>query len=497
MWLMAAWVLVAGVLSIWLASSPLPAFMAGLTWLFLAGLVFTHWFNRGIVALFFAELILGGRGRIVEIYDVVPLRLAIGMLLIIAFFLGWFADGQATNFELRKSRACFLGGLMSAGTFLFFGLLLGRAYGNSMEYILAEARGFIFLVGSLPLLFFVTRRKADLNFMVGCFLSIVALWGAAKSFGYSLILAQVLSPKQLSTMVQEYIPQEIGAGTLSRLIPAPRLYMSGDFWLTFALPLFVSLALWTKSRRTRAILYGAIGMLFVGLVSSETRGLWLASLLGLGVVFWLSRGATKLKIALVLPALLVAVLSLSHDFLPSVQERFAASLDFTEDRSNLGRISQFAPLMDMARRHIILGNGFGSYAHDHPGVDPTEPWCYELQPAAYLMKIGIVGCGLWGLFLVWLLYDIWRTYKRTEDPARQTLAKGLLGAMLAMLFACGTNPSFATSAGMGCLLFTVVVADMLRQPVSTARRKENGISQGEGLQANVMASLRSAPSQVR
>jgi O-antigen ligase len=494
---MFVWLLVAGVLSIWLSSSPLPAFVAGLTWLFLAGLAFTHWFNRAIFGLFFAELILGGRGRVVQIHDTVPIRLAIGILLMVAFLSGWFADGRATSFELRKCRASVLAGLVGAGTFVFFGLLLGNAYGNSIDYIVGDARGFLFLAGGLPLLFFATRSKADLNFVVGCFLSMVCVFGAAKTFGYALVLTQVMSVKQLSAMIQEYIPQELGAGALSQLIPAPRLYMAGDLFLVFALPLLVSLALLTKRRRTRAILYGAIGILFVGLVASETRGLWLAALLALAVVFWLSNVRSRLKIAVILPFILLAVLALSRDFLPSVQERMKTSFDFKADSSNLGRVGQFQPLMDMARKHIILGNGFGSFARDHPGVDPRQPWAYELQPVAFLMKMGIVGCGLWGLFLVWLLHRSWRIYKRAEDPAHQALAKGLLGGLLGMLFASATNPYFSSSPGMGCLLFTVVLCDMLRQPVSIPRRKENGISQGERLRANAMPSLRGAPSQVR
>jgi O-antigen ligase len=467
-----------------------------MAWLFLAGLVFTQWFNRAMFGVFFAELVLGGRGRIIEIRNTVPIRLAIGVFLVLAFLLGWFADGRASNFELKKSRACIMGAVMGTATFLFFGLFLGHVYGNSPDYIVAEARGFLFLAGGLPLLFFAIRRKADVNFVVGCFLAVVAFFGVAKSFGYSLVLAGIMSPKQLGAMIEQYIPQELGSGNISRLIPAPRLYMSGDFWMMFTLPLFVSLALAAKTRRAKVLLYGGIAVLFVGLVASETRGLWLAALLALAVVFWLSSLGSKVKIAVVLPFMLLGVLALSQDFLPSVQERMKMSLDFTEDSSNLGRISQFAPLMDMARKHIILGNGFGSYAHDHPGVDVQAPWSYELQPVSFLMKMGIVGCAAWGLFVGWLLLDLWRIYKRGGDPTHRVIAKGLLAGMLGLLFASATNPSFATSAGMGCLIFTVVMADMLRQPLPAAKQKENGISQRNRVQGSRMSFLRGAPVQM-
>jgi O-antigen ligase len=386
---------------------------------------------------------------------------------------------------------------MGAGTFLFFGLLLGHAYGNLIDYIVGDARGFLFLAGALPLLFFATRRKADLNFVVGCFLSIVAFFGAAKLFGYTLILAQIISVKQLYITLGEYIPQEINIWGHSSLIIVPRLFLTGDFWLMFALPLFVSLALVTKSRRMRVTLYGAIGMLFVGLVSSQTRGLWLGALLALAVVFWLSHLGNRLKIAIILPVLLLAVFSLSQDFLPSVRETIVTSFDFKES-SNLGRVGQFQPLMDMVRKHVILGNGFGSYARDHPGPDPRAPWSYELQPMDFLMKMGVVGCGLWGLFLVWLLHGLWRVYKRAEDPTHRALAKGLLGGLWGMLFASATNPYFSSSPGMGCLTFTVVIVDMLYQQAPIRRRKEDGApQQGERLQPNALASLRGAPSQVR
>ena len=428
-WLFFAWLIVAGVLSIWLCSYPLAAFAAGMIWLFLAGLTFTHWFNRAIFCLFFAELILGGRGRIISIHDFLPLRLGVGMFLVLAFVLGWFADGRATKFELRKSRACILAGVIGAGTFLFFGMFLGHVYRNSGDYITAEARGFIFLAGALPLLFFVTRKKADFSFVVGCFLWILCIFAAAKSFGYVLVLTQRMSVKDLATMVEEAIPQETISGSMSPMIPMPRFYMASDVFLMFALPLFVSLALAAKTRRTRIILYGAIGIVFVSLVASQSRGLWVAVLLELGVVFWLSNAGGKLKIVVIVPLILMGIFAFSTDFLPSVQQRITTTFNFKEDPSNRGRIMQYHPLMDMAKKHIILGNGFGSFAHDHPGPDPLQPWGYELQPVALLMKMGIVGSALWVLFLVWLLYRLWRIYRRAEDPAHRVLAKGLIAGM--------------------------------------------------------------------
>ena len=468
-----------------------------MTWLFLAGLIFTNWFNRAIFGLFFAELILGGRGRVIEINDTMPIRLAIGILVLVAFLLGWFADGRATSFKLGKSRTCIIASVMGAGTFFFFAVLLGNAYGNSQEYILGDARGFLFLAGALPLLFFATRRKVDVNFVVGCFLSVVCVFGVAKCFGYTLLLARLMSVKQLVATVEEYIPQEVIWDPTSRFTLAPRLYMASDFFLMFVLPLLVSFALATKIRRTRVTLYGAIGIVFIGLLSSQTRGLWLAALLALGVVFWLSNVGSKLKIAVVLPFILLVALGLSHDFLASNEERIMTSFDFKENSSNRGRAAQFQPLMDMATKHIILGNGFGSFAHDHPGVDPRQPYGYELQPLNFLMKMGIVGCGLWGLFLVWLLRCLWRIYKRAEDPAHRVLAKGLVAAMSGMLFASGTNPYFASSPGMGCLLFTVVLCDILGAQVPAPRRKEERISEEQRLPGNAMAHLRGAPSHVR
>jgi O-antigen ligase len=485
--LLSVWLVVACTLSLWLASSPLLAFGAGLTWLLFAGLTFTQWFNRAVFALFFAELILGGRGRMVEIHDVVPIRLAIGFLLVLAFFSAWFADGRATRFELGKSRACLIATAMGVGTFLFFGMLLGRAYGNDSDYILGDARGFVFLGGAVPLLFFVSRKRLDLDFVVGCFSSIVCFFGAAKSFGYALILTQLMSVKQMREMLEQYIPQEVGAYNLSKYVTAPRFYLAGDFFLMFALSLLVSLALSTKIRRTRFTLYGAVAILFVGLVSSETRGLWLAAMLGLAVVFWLSSLRGRLRIAIILPFILVGVLALSQDFLPSVRERFGETFE-AEDSSYRGRIDQFAPLMDMARKHIILGNGFGSYAPDHPGVDPKQPYGYELQPANFLMKMGIVGCGLWGLFLAWILHRLWVIYKRAEDPAHRVLAKGILGGLSAMLFASATNPYFSSSPGMGCLLFTVIVIDLVGErlvpplPSDAGKARARVLNGGRGTQ---------------
>jgi cell division protein FtsW (lipid II flippase) len=319
-------------------------------------------------------------------------------------------------------------------------------------------------------------------------LAIACLFATAKSFGYTLVMAGIMSIAQLGMMVEQYIPQEIGWYSHSRFIIAPRFYMAADLFIMFALPLVISLALWAKARRIRVVLYCATASLCLGLLSSQTRGLWLAAMLALAVVFWLSNLGNRLKIAIVLPLILLAVFALSQDFFPSVRDTIRTSFDPTE-ASNYGKISQVAPLMDMAGRHIILGNGFGAYAADHPGVDPKEPWGYEMQAPAMLMKMGIVGCGLWGLFLGWLLWDLWRIHKRAQDPMHRAVGKGLLGAMVGMLFASGTNPYFCNSCGMGALLFTVIVIDLVGQqlapplPLRAGKSHANVLSGGQGTQS--------------
>ena len=502
MLLMATWLVVGAVLSLWLPSNPLSAFGTGMTWLFFAGIAFTQWFNRAIFALFFAELILGGRGRIIEIHETLPIRLAIGMFLVLVFLAAWFADGKATSFELKKSRTCMIASVLGASTFFFFGLFLGNVYGNNPDFIVGDSRGFLFLAGALPLLFFASRRKRDFDLVVGCFLSVVTIFAIAKSFGYTLVLTGLMSIGQLGLMVEQYIPQEIGWVSHSRFILAPRFYMASDLDLMFVLPLLVSLALATKVARMRFILYGALCVTLFALISSQTRGLWVGALLGLAVVFWLSNVGSKFKIALVLPFILVVVLAASEDFLPAVRQTISTSFDINES-SNRGRLGQFAPLMDMARKHIVLGNGFGAYAHDYPGPDPKQPYGYELQAMNFLMKMGIVGCVFWTIFLAWILHSVWRIYKRAADPSHRVLAKGLLGALVGMLFASATNPYFSTSVGMGCLLFTVIVVDLIGQrPVAdtsalSVSPKESGILHAKHARTTHIPPFSPAPRRVR
>jgi hypothetical protein len=483
--LLLAGMLVAVGLSICLVMNPVVGFFAGLILLFCAGVAFTNYLDEVILAILFLELTLGGNGHILEFWHVISLRQAVLALVLTMFIAAWMVDGGSTNFSLRKCPACTRTAILGAGMFLLFGLVLGRVRGNPMDFILGDAHGLLFLAAAIPVFYFATRKKSNFNFAVGCFLVAVFLFAALKTLAYLAILVQFVDLTGVVRIIKDLTSQQVITDTGA--VPLPRLYVMGDVFLAFALPLLISVLASAKTAFTRTVFGVATTCVVLGLLFSGARGLWLGTLLGLAVVFWFSNVSGKVRIILVIIVIFSAFFSFFPETSSNLLRRLSISFDMSEP-SNFGRVRQFQPLMTMARRNILLGNGFGASVPDL--VQSAEyPWSYELQPMELLMKMGIVGCGIWILFFFWLLRDLWRAYKQAKDPFQRALSKGLVAGMSALLFASATNPYLTSTPALCCITYTALVADLLRRQSAAQPATQNGIRHSVMFAKNSLAPL--------
>lgn len=459
--IMLAWFLALVAVTLALLVNPLAGLGVGVVLLSLLSAALASWFNKAVFILVFFELALGGTGHIVDFWRVIPLREAVFILVFAFFFCAWIADSRARTFSFRGCPACLSGAILGVGTFLFFGVFVGHLRGNPLQFIVADSQGFLCLGIAVPLYYFAIRgKKVAPGFLAACFLLATSIFGALKGIAYILPMLGVADLNYLIDWVRYATSQDVIASAAGIL---PRIFILGDLLFSFSLPLAVSISLLAAKTRQKFYAQLAVACIATGLLSSGSRGLWMGALLGIAVVLWFSGLKKKLTFAFMLMIVIGSLALLSPSFVSSVHQRLAMAFDWYEP-SNYIRFGQFWPLMDKAYDHIIIGNGYGATVPDLVR-SITNPFSYELQPVAFLMKMGIVGCALWSIFLIWLVRHLYRTAKGAKDPLNRAIAFGVLGGLSAYLAGCGTNPYFVSSTGMGAFTFALLMTDIIRNRV--------------------------------
>ncbi|MDV7999968.1 O-antigen ligase family protein [Rhodococcus sp. IEGM 1408] len=219
-----------------------------------------------------------------------------------------------------------------------------------------------------------------------------------------------------------------------------------NFWgrhLALGLPLAVALALRAVRERRRvaaALWFAAVAVLPVGMYLTQSRGTYLAAVVGIVFFLLLADRTVRLRGLWLIPA--AAGLAL----LPGVGDRFLALVEDLSsdgatagvDPSVLGRSAAQEIAWQMFAERPLTGFGVGSYAglvQEYAGrvktavADPTDA-THNLyaELAAETGVIGLIGwvvlvVGLSGLVLRWLL--------ATRDVAQRRLAAAVLGGLVA------------------------------------------------------------------
>lgn len=424
--------------------------------------VFLHF----IVLLAFAELILGGSGRYIELSDLLSFRKALFLFTWLLFVVLWIYDRRKPAFPLRSFRGSYYASLLAIFTFLFFGLGIGILRGNQLDFVFGDAQGFLFLTLSIPLCYFAWRAKIDVEFFLGAYLAATSIYALLKVLLHLGVQSGYFGVAFMADMLQQSTGQVVAIDLIGSQY---RVASVGDVFLMFAFPILVGIA--SSAQRLRTKLAASAGTLFVlfALVVSGFRGLWLGAFLGLVVLVALAGSKHRLKIAAgILAGLLLASQIFAGTF-RNVTSRIASTFEVFEGGEAF-RVHQTKVLLRMAREHPVLGHGFGAIAPEVSGrtVRRESPYAFEVQTVALLMKMGIVGCLAWVVLFGWLLYTLLRTSWLLTNQLHAMVAKALCGGILAILFAAWTDPWLSSAVGMGTCAFIVVVADLLRRGIAPA-----------------------------
>lgn len=245
-----------------------------------------------------------------------------------------------------------------------------------------------------------------------------------------------------------------------------RVVWISSYWLLFA----VFIAPLVQRNSTILILQQ---MVFgFAIIASYTRGIWLGLIIGMilftvliNALFFLktdrniyrelrSEWHTSLA-GLALSVLLVVALDWTQGSSGLLMSRLYLNPKHTsveqlaiKDESAIERKTQVIKLIEMWKESPILGHGYGAYMKDHFSHD-DRPFLYEMVPFALLMKLGILGFGIYLAFLAFILIRLFRI------AAGSASSIALLSGLTGYLIQVHTNPVFYSFTGM--LIFSLFI----------------------------------------
>ncbi len=199
------------------------------------------------------------------------------------------------------------------------------------------------------------------------------------------------------------------------------------------------LGLWLETRKRR---WGLAGLAVGGaILVSQTRSVWLAMFLMLGVWILVRRDKKVFAVTIVGVGAFALTLALS----PSLRGRAASIVDTKENKSNLIRMGLWDKSLELIRAHPVAGIGNGNFRVRGSelrwgGAPPDSKWT---ETHSMYLQVA-VGRGLLGLgIFLWFLAAVGRTLWNSARAAPETwgIFFGFIGLLMAGLTESWTNDS--------------------------------------------------------
>lgn len=251
-------------------------------------------------------------------------------------------------------------------------------------------------------------------------------------------------PISLTGLDPGYIKDVFGFPRIQAFAQEP-LYL-GNFLL---LPISVTMALIAMPQQwfSRPVLFGFLGLSGLVFALTLSRGAFVGLVGALVVLFMLlaKRVVTPRTIGLVGGGVAVAVLATAVILAvisPDSQRRFLDHLtvqDFGRGESTVGRLQTWFQAVELWQISPLIGVGpgnFGPAVLDYPNDRPPRGWpIVNNEYFELLAETGLVGLGLFLVFVFVLLGRSWRAYLATkDDPELRAVVVGLSAAIVGILF---------------------------------------------------------------
>jgi O-Antigen ligase len=322
-----------------------------------------------------------------------------------------------------------------------YGAVISVFRGGNLTYIFDDAKGYIFFLTGLCLSYMTCINNNLKTKIIKHFLSASVIVSLAT---ITFLLLATTGAQGIFESSQWLIDRNLGfAGVETN--GQYRIFMSGQLYVMLSLILVFSQMMNGQKNKMNLILF----IIFSAcILISNTRGLWLGSVIGLGFVFIYSKLSIKKLVTIYIGTILIfSSLFFFQDYIETVTERFSSSFDFSNDASNSTRSEQTDQLLTEFYNYPLIGKGFGATLSS--GYTRAEiPYTFELSYFELLYKLGVVGFSFFALGILFI-------FKLLISTNNKKIKNGLIAAFLSFIVLSTTNPYIVSSLGMFFLAILV------------------------------------------
>ena len=210
---------------------------------------------------------------------------------------------------------------------------------------------------------------------------------------------------------------------------------SNDFgaYLVVMLTLFLSL-FFSSTRRFKERILCFIAALPIAwaMFATKSRGAWISFIVSAVLLF-------SIKSRKMLVVILLLVLASPFIMPDAVKQRFSDISDIRTSGTAWERTKLWQGAINMVKAHPVLGHGVNTYTRNFPAYKPKDYPDAIYTHNGYLQmitEIGIVGAGLFIMFLIVFITSVAGGVKRLEKGIYRDLYLGLLAGVVGFLCHC-------------------------------------------------------------
>jgi hypothetical protein len=245
---------------------------------------------------------------------------------------------------------------------------------------------------------------------------------------------------------------------------ANQIAMPAATCLFFLVPFFMTVALLSRENKLSDYIFLFLGVaislatgrraLILLIVFSPLIIFFLALILPYGKISILNRILKKILIMFFLFSIAVVVLEknkiIDMTFLVKKTVTFFVPSHSGLEEGAVIRNAQKDALMNKWRQRPLFGFGFGGTANNYIR-NPKTPWAYELSYVTKLMNIGIIGMGIYFLYIVFLVLKLSYHLKNNY-----VFFLSAITGFLTILIANSSNPYLDSFEYMWMIYFQVL-----------------------------------------
>ena len=281
---------------------------------------------------------------------------------------------------------------------------------------------------------------------------------------YQVITGQFHLPVKVITALGGNVPR--ATGTFHNPNIFAMFLMSGMLPL-LAVLLNYRLPVWQRLFFTLSVLVG-----LAGLLASFSRSSWVATMLGVMVILWLSGKLRYLFIVMFASVILVLGLKQFVPFAEYIFERFISIFTLFDQFGSIGRTSSTARIylivasLDMFFDHPVLGIGWRAFPYVFSQYAPPgyPHWSHVNEAhtvvTTVLGELGIVGFAVFLWLMGRTFFLSLKGFRQMQDPYFRAVAMGLIATFVGFQVNQSFNGDLPNNMFWFCIGMTFAVLQL-------------------------------------